>query len=379
MAASDTVIAGVGVEPFVARSDRSSEALARAALRRALADAAVDLDDVDLFVFGSRFEHPALGQRTLLPLCATGPTTLNTENACSSGASALEIAAAYVGAGMANVAVAVGVEHPSDLGSSIPLPAFDRLARVGITHPVRYALEAAKYCAEHDVDTDALAGVTVKNRAHSAKNPVARFQEPVTTEEVLGSPVIAFPFTRLHCCANADGAAAAVVTTEAVARQRGAEPVRIRALVSGSGGRYDRAIEQPMVQRLALAAYERAGIGPEDVDVAEVYDAFAILEVLNTERLGLAVPGTAATRIAGGDFTLGSARRTVTNSGGGLIGRGHPLGATGLAQVAEIVDQLRGRADGRQVDGATVGLVQTMGGNVRDLEANAGAVMVLTR
>ncbi|HVW34796.1 MAG TPA: thiolase family protein, partial [Acidimicrobiia bacterium] len=122
-----------------------------------------------------------------------------------------------------------------------------------------------------------------------------------------------------------------------------------------------------------------AGIGPEDVDVAEVYDAFAILEVLNTERLGFAPPGSAATRIAAGEFTLGSARRTVTNSGGGLIGRGHPLGATGLAQVAEVVDQLRGRADGRQVDGASVGVVQTMGGNVRDLEANAGSVMVLTR
>jgi acetyl-CoA acetyltransferase len=379
MAASDAVIAGVGVEPFVGRSDRTVEELSRAALARALTDAGLDVDDVDLFVFGSRFEHPSLGQRTLLPVCATGRTILNTENACASGTSALEIATAYVGAGMANVAVAVGAEHPSDLGSSIPLPAFDRLARVGITHPVRYALEAVKYCAGYGVDSDALAGVTVKNRTHAAKNPIARFQQPVTTEEVLGSPVIAAPFTRLHCCANADGAAAVVVTTEPLARDRSAEPIRIRALISGSGDRYDRAIERPMVQRLAQAAYEEAGIGPEDVDVAEVYDAFVILEVLNTERLGFAAPGTAATGIAAGEFTLGSARRTVTNSGGGLLGRGHPLGATGLAQVAEIVDQLRGRADGRQVDGASIGVVQTMGGNVRDLEANAGAVMVLSR
>src|SRR5581483_3077120 len=178
MAASDTVIAGVGVEPFVGRSDRSVEELARAALDRALRDGGVDVDDVDLFVFGSRFEHPSLGQRTLLPVCAAGPTILNTENACASGTSALEIATAYVRAGMADVAVAVGAEHPSDLGSSIPLPAFDRLAKVGITHPVRYALEAAKYCAEYGVDTDALAGVTVKNRTHAAKNPIARFQQP---------------------------------------------------------------------------------------------------------------------------------------------------------------------------------------------------------
>ncbi|MDQ1490441.1 MAG: hypothetical protein QOJ23_2955 [Actinomycetota bacterium] len=379
MAAPDTVIAGVGVEPFVGRSDRGADALGRAALARALADARVDLDDVDLFVFGSRFEHPALGQRVLLPLGATGPTILNTENACASGTSALEIAAAYIRAGMATIAVAVGVEHPSDLGSSIPLPQWDKLARVGISHPVRYALEAAKYCAEHGVDPASLAGVTVKNRTHAAKNPAARFQAPVTLEEVLASPVVAEPLHRLQCCANADGAAAAVITTAEVARSRGAEPVRIRALVSGSGARYDRHIELPTVQRLARAAFEEAGIGPADVDVAEVYDAFVILEVLNTERLGFAAPGTAATRIAAGDFTLGSATGPVTNPGGGLLGRGHPLGATGLAQVAEIADQLRGRADGRQVEGASVGLVQTMGGNVRDLEFNAGAVMVLSR
>jgi acetyl-CoA acetyltransferase len=379
MPADDTVIAGVGVEPFVGRSDRSAEALGRAALARALADARTDLDDVGLFVFGSRFEHPALGQRVLLPLCATGPTIINIENACASGTSALEIAAAYVRAGMASVAVAVGVEHPSDLGSSIPLPPWDKLAAVGISHPVRYALEAAKYCAEHGVDGTALAGVTVKNRAHAAKNPIARFQAPLTAEEVLASPMVADPLHRLECCANADGAAAAVITTADVARARGAEPVRIRALVSGSGARYDHHIETPTVERLARAAFEEAGLGPADIDVAELYDAFAILEVLNTERLGFAAAGTAATRIAAGDFTLGTARGPVSNPGGGLLGRGHPLGASGLAQVAEIADQLRGRADGRQVEGASVGLVQTMGGNVRDLEFNAGSVMVLSR
>jgi acetyl-CoA C-acetyltransferase len=376
MSAENAVIAGVGVEPFVGRSDRSADALGRAALQRALTDAGLDLDDVDLFVFGSRFEHPALGQRTLLPVGAGGATVLNTENACASGTSALEIATAYVRAGMARVAVAVGVEHPSDLGSSIPLPAWDRLARAGISHPVRYALEAAKYCAEYGADPAALAGVTVKNRAHAAKNPAARFRKPVTFDEVLASPMVATPLTRLECCANADGAAAAVVTSADVSAGCGAEAVQILAMATGSGTRYDRQAPTMMTERLAAKAFAEAGLGPSDIDVAEVYDAFVILEVLNTERLGFAKPGTAAERIAAGEFTLGGLG-PVLNPGGGLLGRGHPLGATGLAQVAEIVDQVRGRAGDRQVDGAAVGLVQTMGGNVRELEANAGFVLIV--
>ncbi|HYH50267.1 MAG TPA: thiolase family protein, partial [Acidimicrobiia bacterium] len=314
-----------------------------------------------------------------LPVGAAGVTVLNTENACASGSSALEICMAYVRAGMARVAVAVGVERPSDLGSSVPLPAWDRLAGVGITHPVRYALEAEKYCAEFGVDRAALAGVTVKNRAHAARNPAARFQSPVSAEEVLAAAVVATPTTRLMCCANADGAAAAVVTTPDVAAGIGADPVRIRALESGSGNRVDRPAAVSMTERLAARAFDAAGVTAGDIDVAEIYDAFVILEIRNAERLGFAKPGTAALRIADGDFTLGAGLGPVLNPGGGLLGRGHPLGATGLAQVAEIVDQLRHRAGGRQVDDCQLGLVQTMGGNVRELESNAGVVMVLSR
>lgn len=376
VAGSGLVIAGVGLEPFRARSDDPVDVLGRRALLAALADAGVAFDDVGLFAFGSRFAHPGVGQRVVVPLGPTGVTVINTENACASGSVALEIATAYVRAGMAEVAVAVGVERASELGSSVPLPEWDRLGRAGVSHPVRYALEASQYCAATGTEPEALAAVAVKNRAHAFRNPAARFRTAVTLKEVLASPPVAEPLTRLQCCANADGAAAVVVTTDARARGLPAEPVRLLALATGSGLRGDHVPDPPITARLAERAYAAAGLTPDDVDVAEVYDAFTILEVLGLEALGFAAPGTAAKRVAAGEFALGGPG-PVVNPGGGLLGRGHPLGATGLAQVVEVVEQLRGRAGQRQVGGARVGLVQTLGGNVRDLEANAAAVAIL--
>lgn len=378
MAADSVVVAGVGVEPFVGRSLQTADDLGRAALFLGLADAGVAVDAVDLFVFASRFEHPAVGQRTLLPVGAGGATILNTENACASGTMGVEVAAAYLRAGMARIAAVVGIEKASGLGSSVPLPAWDRLAAAGITHPVRYALEAARYCAESGAGAADLAAIAVKNRTHAAMNPAARFQFKVTVDEVLGSPMVAEPLTRLCCCANADGAAAAVLTTGAVAAGLTADPVQIRAMATGSGSRIDRPPTTTLTARLAQRAFTAAGVSAADVDVAEVYDSFVILEATSLESLGMAAPGTAARRVAAGDFALGGGG-PVINPGGGLLGRGHPLGASGLAQLAEIVDQLRGRAGLRQVAGAEVGLVHTLGGNVRELEANAGSVMVLTR
>jgi benzoylsuccinyl-CoA thiolase BbsB subunit len=372
---SDLAIAGVGIEPFVAKHEGDADEIARGALLAALDDACIEIDEVDLWVFGSRFEHPAIGQRTLYPLGATGPTVLNTENACASGTLGLQIAAAYVEAGMARRAVVVGVEQASSLGASVPLPESDRLGRVGVTHPARYGLEASRYLHEHGATIRELAAVSVKNRRHAALNPAARFQTPVTIEEVIGAPPVADPFTRLHCCANADGAAALVVTAGSDA-PAGSQPVPILSIATGSGPRSDRQPRASLTRRLADLAFRAAGVGADAVDVAEVYDAFAILEILSAEDLGFAEEGTAARRIAAGEFDLGTPG-LVLNPGGGLLGRGHPLGASGVAQVVEIVQQLRGSTGERQVRGASVGLVQTFGGNIRELESNAGAVVLL--
>jgi acetyl-CoA acetyltransferase len=372
---SDLVIAGVGIEPFVAKHEGEAGAIARGALQAALDDAVVGIDEVDLWVFGSRFEHPGIGQRTLYPLGATGATVHNTENACASGTVGLQIAAAYVAAGMARRAVVVGVEKASALGASVPLPASDRLGRVGVSHPARYGLEAARYLSEHGATREELASVTVKNRRHAALNPAARFRTPVTIEDVLGAPPVADPFTRLHCCANADGAAALVVTTGSDA-PLGSTPVPILAIATGSGPRSDRRPEASLTRRLATLAFDAASVTSDQIDVAEIYDAFAIHEILSAEDLGFAEEGTGARRIASGAFDLGTPG-LVLNPGGGLLGRGHPLGASGTAQVAEVVQQLRGETGERQVPEARVGLVQTFGGNIRELESNAGAVVIL--
>jgi acetyl-CoA acetyltransferase len=368
-------IAGTGIEPFLARHDAPADELARRALLRAVDDAGVALGDVGLWVFGSRFEHPGIGQRALFPLGATGATIVNTENACASGTLGLEIAAAYVASGAVAVAVVVGVERLSDVGSSIPLPDWDALGRAGVTHPAKYALDANRYLTEHDVDPTALAAVTVKNRSHAARNPSSRFDAAVTRDEVLRSPMVADPLTRLQCCANADGAAAVVVTRadDPVAAGRG---VRVLAIETGSGARVDRPVQQPITRRLGDRAFATAGLRRDDVAVAEVYDAFTILEVLGIEALGFAEPGTAADRVDAGDFDLGTPG-LVVNPGGGLLGRGHPLGASGVAQVIEIADQLRDRAGARQVPRARYGLVHTLGGNLRAIESNAGAVVLL--
>jgi len=369
------VIAGAGIEPFVGRHEADADEMARRALLAALEDAAVDVGDVDLWVFGSRFEHPSVGQRTLCALGATGAPVINTENACASGTVGLQVAVAYVAAGMARRAVVVGVEKASALGSSVPLPDWDRLGRAGVTHPAKYALDATRYLHDFDGRAEHLAAVSVKNRRHAALNPAARFRQEVTLDEVLAAPMVADPLTRLQCCANADGAAAVVVTAADDA-PAGANPVPILATATGSGARVDRPLPTTITARLAARAFADAGVGPDDVDVAEIYDAFTILELFSAESLGFAATGTAGRRIAAGDFGLGSPG-LVLNPGGGLLGRGHPLGASGPAQLVEIVQQLRGEAGARQVDGARLGLVHTLGGNLRELECNAAAVIVL--
>ena len=368
-------ILGVGVTPFVKASADSADALGARAVRLALQDARLELTEVDLVVAASRFEHPALGQRVLRRLGATGASVINTENACVSGMTGLQIAVAHVAAGMARRALVVGVERPSTLGRrTIPLPEADPYGGVGLTHPARYALEASLYCSRFEVPSAALAGVTVKNRAHSAHNPAARFRTAVTIDEVVTAPMAAAPLTRLQCCANADGATAAVV---APARTT-TGAVQVRALATESGRLAEQHHALALTARLAERVYVQAGVEPDDVDVAEIYDAFSILEVLSTEQLGFAEPGTAAQRILNGQFALGR-DGLVTNPSGGLLGRGHPLGATGLAQVAEVVSQLRATSGVRQVEGARLGLVHTLGGNLRDLEANAAAIAVLSR
>jgi acetyl-CoA acetyltransferase len=207
-----------------------------------------------------------------------------------------------------------------------------------------------------------LAQVAVKNRRHGNLNPFAQFREPITVEEVLNSPIIVEPFTRLQCCPNADGAAAAVVCSTSMAKKLSrAVNVEAAILCTGSYENPQDLTHWETDYRACRLAYEKAGIGPKDLDVVECHDAFTISEILHYEALGLCPKGEGGKLVERGETALGG--RIPVNVSGGLLSRGHPVGATGVAQIIEIVTQLRNEAGARQVEGAKVGLAHCMGGD----------------
>jgi acetyl-CoA acetyltransferase len=244
--------------------------------------------------------------------------------------------------------------------------------------PALYAMRAQRYLHDHDLSVEALADVSVKNRRHGLLNPIAKFCKPATREEVLASRMIAEPLTLLQCCpAVVDGAAAVVLSTRS--SQGHARPIRIRASVVQSGlfetGSVDMT-DAEITARTARMAYEQAALGPGDLDVLEVHDAFTISELLYYEALGLCDRGEAANLLASGATALGG--KTPVNPSGGLLAKGHPPGATGVAQIVEICEQLQGRAGKRQVPQARVGLTQVTGGGIWGVDHAACSVHILS-
>jgi len=372
-------ITGVGLTPFTREPGSGEAPLAWSAVRAALADAALEVADVDVVFVANVFAGPGLGQRILAQTPLAGRPIVNVENACASGTGAALEAHAWVKAGMADVALVVGVEVLTGRFDGGMIPVGDDLyVAQGMNLPALYALKARHHMERHGTRPEHFALVSVKNRAHGAANPLASSREPVSVEDVLASRSIADPITLLQCCRNADGAGAVVVTSDARARGN-RRAVRLAASRLGSGRRRaEIGWDEPTIGDVSAAAYEAAGVGPGDVHVAEVHDSFAPAEILAYERLGFSDDGAGGFDLERGRFRLGGPG-PVVNPSGGLLARGHPPGATGAAQLFEIVTQLRGEAGPRQVDGARVGLTLTLGGNVPQLETNACCVHVLTR
>jgi acetyl-CoA acetyltransferase len=372
-------VTGVGMTPFTRGTGVDEAALAWSAVRAALADAEIGPHEVDVVFVGNVFAGPGLGQRILAQTPLAGRPIVNVENACASGTSAALEACAWVKAGMADVALVLGVEVMTGRfdGGMIPV-ADDLYVAQGLNLPALYALKARDHMERHGTRPEHFALVSVKNRAHGAANPAASSRAAVTVDEVLASRPIAEPITLLQCCRNADGAAAVVITSDRHGKGN-RRAVRLAASRLGSGRRRaEIGWDEPTVRDVAQGAYEAAGVDPSDVDVAEVHDSFAPAEVLAYERLGFSETGAGGFDLERGRYRLGGPGPTV-NPSGGLLSRGHPPGATGPAQLLEIVTQLRGEAGPRQVEGARVGLTLTLGGNVPQLETNACCIHVLTR
>lgn len=370
-------IAGVGMTQFGKLQGADETRLVRGAVDDALADAALEPEQIDAIFVGNALGAGGLGQLVLRASRLVGKPIVNIENACASGTSAMLEGVAWLEAGLAARVLVIGVEVLTGrFDGLLPVGAGDPYTLQGMTLPALYALRARDHMERFGTTAEQFAGVAVKNRAHGALNPRARFQKSVTLEEVLGSRPIAEPVTLLQCCANADGAAAAVLVRDDLA-SRHVKPIRVAGSALASGRpRAEVGWNETTLRDTADAAYQRAGIRPLDVQVAEVHDAFAPGELFAYERLGFSAEGKGGSDLESGRFTLGG-EGPVVNPSGGLLARGHPPGATGLAQVFEVVTQLRGGAGARQVAGAAVGLTATMGGSVPQLDTNACAVHVL--
>jgi acetyl-CoA acetyltransferase len=354
--------------------------MGREAGASALADAGVEYSDVEQAFMGYCYGESTSGQRVLYELGLTGIPAVNVNNNCSTGSSALFLARRFVEGGLADCVLALGFEkmergslrqHFPDRATPFDrhLPEMDK--RRGITDaPLAaqfFGNAAREYMERYDVPAETFARIGEKNHRHSVHNPNSQFRDEYTLQDIIDSPMIYAPLTKLQCCPTSDGGAAAVIASERFVRDHGlasrAVEIIAQAMTTDTSttfGDSDMSLAgYDMTAAAAAETYAQSGLGPEDVDVIELHDCFSANELISYEALGLCQTGQAAELINSGAVTYGG--QVVVNPSGGLISKGHPLGATGLAQCAELTWQLRGEAGPRQVSGASVGLQHNLG------------------
>lgn len=373
-------VVGVGMVPFATPSkSQPYDVMAGGAIRAALADAGIELSAVQQAYAGYVYGDSTSGQKALYGVGKTGIPVVNVNNNCSTGSSALWLARQAVASGAADCVLAFGFEQMQrgalkDQWDDRPSP-FEEFSEVA--HRVQGESDAPfaaqffggagrAHMEKYGTSAETFAAIAVKARRHAANNPYAVFRGPVTIDEVLGSPQIYGPLTRLQCCPPTCGAAAAVVTSADFARRHGLRTevaIAAQAVTTDTQESFDgdmaNLVGYGMSRAAADQVYEASGVSPEDIRVAELHDCFTANELLTYEALRFTPEGTAEKFITEGDNTYGG--RVVTNPSGGLLSKGHPLGATGLAQCAELTWQLRGEAGARQVEGVNLALQHNIG------------------
>jgi acetyl-CoA acetyltransferase len=375
----DVFVAGTGTIRFGRYPELLLEDFAPEAITEAVAEAGIDGRELGVAVFGNSNGGRVAGQRVLRELGMTGMAIINVENACAGGGTAVNVGWMAVASGLHDLALVVGMEKMQK--GLIPANPGEYESFLGKTLPAKYALRARKHMDQYGLTAEQLAQVSVKNHHAGAMNPNAHYQEEVTLEQVLESRQIAEPLTLLQCCPTTDGAAA-IILAGGKAAERLAEPrVRVAASVITSGRYTNQAKgelgpDEDLATRAGQAAYEMAGVGPQEVHVAEVHDAFTIGEILAYENLGFCERGEGGRLVTDGVTALGG--RLPVNTSGGRLSLGHPLGATGVVQVVELTRQLQGRAGPRQVTDARVALAHVMGGSTPGIGTAASAVHILT-
>jgi acetyl-CoA acyltransferase len=378
-------VAGVGMTKFEKPETRDWQYwdMAREAGRAALADAGVTYDEVEQVPVGYCFQPSTAGQRAAYELGLTGVPVYNVNNNCATGSTALMLARQLVEGGSADCVLALGFEKMkkgalgggADGGDFSTSPVARHYGVMAARHGFEMTPPTAQIfgdAAREHMDrygtTEAqLAAVAAKNHRHSAHNPNAQFRDVYEVADILAARTVHRPLTKLQCSPTSDGAAAAVVVSERFAERRGqaglveivAQAMTTDTEESFASGSCIDVVGQPMSREAARQVYERSGLGIEDVDVVELHDCFSVNELLTYEALGMCGEGESGKLVESGATTYGG--RWVVNPSGGLISKGHPLGATGIAQVAELVWQLTGAAGERQVTGARVGLAHNIG------------------
>ena len=366
---TDAYVVGVDMIKFGRFPDKTVPQIGAEAAHLALDDSGLTIQDMEALYCGNLGQASGMvGQRILQEIGQTGIPVVNVSNACATGATAFREAWASVKAGLYDLVIAVGVEQMGKglLGGAGGSKGISKEGLLGSgTMPSVFAEAGMEHARNYGTTFEQFAKVSVKNHHHSTMNPKAMYQIETPLETVMNAEMISYPNTKLMCSVNVDGSAAAIIASEKKAKELGlmSRAVKIRASILTSDPWQERDLVMPDVntctRRAAAAAYEMAGLGAEDIDLVELHDCFATAEILHYENLGLCDDGEAGRMIDDGEVALGG--KVPVNMSGGLLSKGHPLGATGIANIYEVSTHLRGEAGQRQVEGARIGLTHVIG------------------
>ena len=401
---ANVYIIGVGMIRFNKYPDKTVISMAHEAIDLVLKDARLTKEDLDAVFFSNTFwgmfdnQHSIRGEVVMRRMGVGNIPVTNVENACAGGSTALHLAYTGIRAGMYDVAMAIGSEKITNPNKALSLSAYgtcmdvgnfekhiQNLMEISKTFTVKipdgqsapgegrsifmdaYAMGARWHMSQFNSTQQQLAVICAKNHLHGSLNPLSQYQQAMTTEEVLADKMVAYPLTRAMCAPVGDGSAATIICSEKYLKKlTAARPVCIRASVLGTGA--DRDLNAPDIgERLVKQAYNIAGVGPEDISLAELHDATSWGELHQTESMGFCPMGEGGPFAESGATTLGG--KKPINTSGGLECKGHPIGASGLSQIHELVMQLRGEGGKRQVEGARIGLAENGGGNIGVEEA----------
>jgi len=378
----EVCIIGVGQSTFGKLSERTAADLGCEAVSEAITNAGIKPRDIQV-AYGCRmYDAMTTAQSILKSVGVTAIEMINVENACASGATALRCLWKDIAFGLYDLGIAVGVESMTTspvAGKLIPPQKDDLDGHMGLTMPTYFAQIARRLMETHGATVEDFATVSVKNHHHGCLNPRAQYQKEFTVEEILKSRMISDPITLLQCCPNTDGAAAVVMCSRSCAKKYTTKPVKVAASILLSADYFFKKADLTsftMGKNATRMAYEMAGIGPEDLDLIELHDAFACEELVHYEDMRICKPGESIPLLRSGATALGG--KIPVNPSGGLLSLGHPLAASGTRVVGEVALHLRGQAGKRQVPNARVGMAHMLGGMESGLEAGAVGIHILT-